>query len=101
MTGTTDARSGVITRSWNARRSASERISIRSSLQTKGGHVCPDNRERAHILAQARGRPEQRHGQEKSLPLRQAFFEDGSPGWIRTTECLSQSQVPYRLATGL
>jgi hypothetical protein len=25
----------------------------------------------------------------------------GSPGWIRTTECLSQSQVPYRLATGL
>src|SRR5690606_32510147 len=24
----------------------------------------------------------------------------GSPGWIRTTECLSQSQVPYRLATG-
>ena len=28
-------------------------------------------------------------------------LEDGSPGWIRTTECLSQSQVPYRLATGL
>jgi hypothetical protein len=26
---------------------------------------------------------------------------NGSPGWIRTTECLSQSQVPYRLATGL
>src|SRR5690348_13800332 len=25
----------------------------------------------------------------------------GSPGWIRTTECLSQSQVPYHLATGL
>jgi hypothetical protein len=30
-----------------------------------------------------------------------ASFEFGSPGWIRTTECLSQSQVPYRLATGL
>jgi hypothetical protein len=28
-------------------------------------------------------------------------FGIGSPGWIRTTECLSQSQVPYRLATGL
>lgn len=28
-------------------------------------------------------------------------FGTGSPGWIRTTECLSQSQVPYRLATGL
>ena len=27
--------------------------------------------------------------------------KDGSPGWIRTTECLSQSQVPYRLATGV
>jgi hypothetical protein len=73
----------------------------RSSLQTKGGHVRTDNRERAHILAQPHARPERRRGQEKSLPLRQAFFEDGSPGWIRTTECLSQSQVPYRLATGL
>ncbi|SBV36919.1 hypothetical protein STPYR_11849 [uncultured Stenotrophomonas sp.] len=27
-------------------------------------------------------------------------FVFGCPGWIRTTECLSQSQVPYRLATG-
>lgn len=31
----------------------------------------------------------------------ESLFENGSPGWIRTTECLSQSQVPYRLATGL
>ncbi len=29
------------------------------------------------------------------------FPESGSPGRIRTSECLSQSQVPYRLATGL
>ena len=28
-------------------------------------------------------------------------LEFGSPGRIRTSECLSQSQVPYRLATGL
>ena len=33
------------------------------------------------------------------LDLRGSVY--GSPGWIRTTECLSQSQVPYRLATGL
>ena len=30
-----------------------------------------------------------------------AGFEYGSPGWIRTTECLRQRQMPYRLATGL
>lgn len=37
----------------------------------------------------------------KNPALRQGFLKIGSPGWIRTTECLSQSQVPYRLATGL
>src|SRR5690242_21906555 len=39
--------------------------------------------------------------QEKQKPAEAGFWRDGSPGWIRTTECLSQSQVPYRLATGL
>ena len=34
-------------------------------------------------------------------PAVRRVFRSGSPGWIRTTECLSQSQVPYRLATGL
>lgn len=38
---------------------------------------------------------------QKNPALRQGFLKIGSPGWIRTTECLSQSQVPYRLATGL
>src|SRR5690606_10252612 len=37
----------------------------------------------------------------KKPAFRRVFREDGSPGWIRTAECLSQSQVPYRLATGL
>ena len=35
------------------------------------------------------------------LNVGQYTLEDGSPGRIRTSECLSQSQVPYRLATGL
>jgi hypothetical protein len=33
--------------------------------------------------------------------LQSCCCESGSPGRIRTSECLSQSQVPYRLATGL
>ena len=38
----------------------------------------------------------------KKRPDREIWsFEFGSPGRIRTSECLSQSQVPYRLATGL
>jgi hypothetical protein len=38
---------------------------------------------------------------KRKTRLSAGFLEFGSPGWIRTTECLSQSQVPYRLATGL
>src|SRR5690606_40579679 len=37
----------------------------------------------------------------KKPALRRVLRVYGSPGWIRTTECLSQSQVPYHLATGL
>ena len=43
----------------------------------------------------------QAHGANKKPALRRVLCEFGSPGWIRTTECLSQSQMPYRLATGL
>ncbi|CEE16028.1 hypothetical protein XAC3810_100170 [Xanthomonas citri pv. citri] len=39
-------------------------------------------------------------GNEKGPTLSIGPFVFGCPGWIRTTECLSQSQVPYRLATG-
>ena len=46
-------------------------------------------------------RPEGLPSIRKKPALRRAFWGFGSPGWIRTTECLSQSQVPYRLATGL
>ena len=38
---------------------------------------------------------------KKPADWRVSCFRFGSPGWIRTTECLSQSQVPYHLATGL
>ena len=38
--------------------------------------------------------------QKKDRSFDRSFFVFGCPGWIRTTECLSQSQVPYRLATG-
>lgn len=44
---------------------------------------------------------QRRRFNEKSPPDGGLSFGTGSPGWIRTTECLSQSQVPYRLATGL
>ncbi len=50
----------------------------------------------------APGRAARAASRKKKKPaLRAGFFGSGSPGWIRTTECLSQSQVPYRLATGL
>jgi hypothetical protein len=41
--------------------------------------------------------PKQTEKADLSIGL---FCLFGCPGWIRTTECLSQSQVPYRLATG-
>lgn len=44
---------------------------------------------------------QRKRSNEKSPPDGGLSFGTGSPGWIRTTECLSQSQVPYRLATGL
>src|SRR6185437_963937 len=40
-------------------------------------------------------------GLDSSGPITGSARRVGSPGWIRTTECLSQSQVPYHLATGL
>ena len=39
------------------------------------------------------------NGKRPDLSIRPFMF--GSPGRIRTSECLSQSQMPYRLATGL
>ena len=50
-----------------------------SSSSSKGGHVHPDNRERAHILAQPHARPERLREQEKSLPVRQAFSKMAAP----------------------
>ena len=42
----------------------------------------------------------QQKRKKPDLSIRLFSFLFGCPGWIRTTECLSQSQVPYRLATG-
>ena len=42
-----------------------------------------------------------RRRNKKPALRRVSCLDLGSPGWIRTTECLSQSQMPYRLATGL
>ena len=38
---------------------------------------------------------------KKDQIFRSGLLISGSPGRIRTSECLSQSQMPYRLATGL
>lgn len=81
------------------------------ALADKSGHVHAHDGQHARIFAQelrhrsTRTGPDDGPGRrqvDKKKACREAgFFEDGSPGWIRTTECLSQSQVPYRLATGL
>src|SRR5690606_31604236 len=50
------------------------------------------------------GKETRAQGAQKESPAWRRVFpvsRCGSPGRIRTSECLSQSQVPYRLATGL
>ncbi|SON75671.1 hypothetical protein XFF6166_120016 [Xanthomonas citri pv. fuscans] len=69
--------------------------------------VWPCERAAKIALETERNQPERRcatsppdAGQQKRPDLSIGPFVYGCPGWIRTTECLSQSQVPYRLATG-
>lgn len=71
------------------------------------GEEKPNTPSARATAATQQGKTEQRAARNKESPREAGFryvdalAENGSPGWIRTTECLSQSQVPYRLATGL
>ncbi len=53
------------------------------------------------LAARILGNNHPRRGNKKPATWAGFSFGSGSPGRIRTSECLSQSQVPYRLATGL
>ena len=98
-----------ILRCCGAEKKKEDRVTARNFLRF---HVFPANvatpassRQRAAGLIRYRPHENARRragiwpGRHASLRASASGF--GSPGWIRTTECLSQSQVPYRLATGL
>ena len=88
-----------------ARDRAAGRVGAPRSGRTKracAAHAAPGGQiARPRLLHRAGHASGRYRRQNEKTRLKAGLFGYGSPGRIRTSECLSQSQVPYRLATGL